>query len=165
MMSSFVTVVLGEGIWVCCSTGKGWCGVHWQPFQASTPPLYLSALPFTIEYSVLFRFLRPRFPCIVKITARHCKPWQLTEMQFQGGNSCVRLVVYSPDGRKIDSASDDKTVRIWDADRGVQIGRQLQWFQWLCRQFHPYMIDDSSDSSSCVTILSIYGGWLWWFCL
>jgi len=61
-------------------------------------------------------------------------------MQFQGNNSYVRLVVYSPDGRKIDSASDDKTVRIWDAERGVQIGRQL----------HPYMVDDSNDSSGCV---------------
>ena len=47
-------------------------------------------------------------------------------MQFQGDTSYVRLVVYSPDGRKIASASDVKTVRIWDANRGVQIGRQLQ---------------------------------------
>jgi len=39
----------------------------------------------------------------------YCKTLQTMEMQFQGDTSYVRLVVYSPDGRKIASASDVKT--------------------------------------------------------
>ena len=39
--------------------------------SASTPHLYLSALPFTPEDSVLVKALRSRFPCIAKVAAGH----------------------------------------------------------------------------------------------
>ena len=33
---------------------------------------------------------------------------------FEGHQDSVNSVCYSPDGRKIVSASDDKTLKVWD---------------------------------------------------
>ncbi|KAG6327499.1 hypothetical protein ID866_11590 [Astraeus odoratus] len=38
----------------------------------------------------------------------------------------IRSVAFSPDGTRIISGSFDKTVRVWDAERGVQIGSPLE---------------------------------------
>jgi WD40 repeat protein len=38
----------------------------------------------------------------------------------------VRSVSYSPDGRHIVSGSDDKTIRIWDAETGAAVGGPLE---------------------------------------
>ena len=37
---------------------------------------------------------------------------------FEGHSSYVSSVAYSPDGTKIISGSDDKTIKIWDANTG-----------------------------------------------
>ncbi|QRV96723.1 WD40 repeat-like protein [Ceratobasidium sp. AG-Ba] len=45
---------------------------------------------------------------------------------LEGHSSSVFSVAYSPDGRRIVSGSNDKTVRIWDADTGALIGEPLR---------------------------------------
>jgi len=44
----------------------------------------------------------------------------------QGHTGSVKSVCYSPDGKRIVSGSYDKTIRIWDAETGKQIGESLE---------------------------------------
>ena len=94
--------------------------------SASTPHLYLSALPFAPEDSLLVNSLRARFPCIAKVAAGHHKEWPYTQILHQGHTRYVTSVAFSPDGTRIVSGSEDNSVRIWDAERGMQIGGPLQ---------------------------------------
>ena len=62
----------------------------------------------------------------------------------------MRSVAYSPDGRHITSGSDDRTIRIWDAETGTPVGNPLkEHTNWvLSVAYSPdgrYIISGSSD--------------------
>ncbi|KAE9390029.1 WD40 repeat-like protein, partial [Gymnopus androsaceus JB14] len=45
---------------------------------------------------------------------------------LEGHDDCVRAVTFSPDGTKIVSGSNDKTIRIWNATTSAQIGDPIE---------------------------------------
>jgi WD40 repeat protein len=48
---------------------------------------------------------------------------QASEMlpPLRGHNDWIVSVAFSPDGSKIISGSDDKTIRVWDASTGIEM--------------------------------------------
>lgn len=42
-------------------------------------------------------------------------------IKFKGHTSSIKTAIYTPDDKKVISASDDKTVRVWDATNGEEI--------------------------------------------
>ena len=120
--------------------------------SASTPHLYMSALPFTPHNSVLYRTLKPKFPYITRVAEGHYQDWPAAQVLFQGHISFVTSAAFSPNGTRIVSGSHDNTVRVWDADRGVQIGSPLQGHTDLVRSvaFSPdgtRIVSGSSDET------------------
>jgi flagellar biosynthesis GTPase FlhF len=83
--------------------------------------------------------------------------------RFQGHQSTVNSVAFSPDGSRIVSGSDDKTLRLWDARTGQAIGQPLTGHQsavWSVA-FSPdgsRIVSGSSDNT--VRVWDARGNWL-----
>ncbi|KIN97417.1 hypothetical protein M404DRAFT_1006058 [Pisolithus tinctorius Marx 270] len=91
----------------------------------SAPHLYISALPFTPSNTRLSKILLPKFCQLLGVPVGGLKEWTATQLALEHA-SVVTSVVFSPDGKRIVSGSEDNTMRIWDAERGVQIGSPLE---------------------------------------
>jgi WD40 repeat protein len=81
--------------------------------------LYTTALPFTPTNTSIFKkFYHSHLP---KVVCGVKKMWPQQLMQLQGHDGGVLSVAFSPDGSKIVSGSDDKTIRVWDASTGIKM--------------------------------------------
>ncbi|KIK24647.1 hypothetical protein PISMIDRAFT_645301 [Pisolithus microcarpus 441] len=93
----------------------------------STPHLYTSVLPFIPSNTMLSRMLMLKFSHLVGISVGGLKEWPAVQQALEGHTGGVNSARFSSDGKRIVSGSDDNTtVRIWDAERGVQIGGTLE---------------------------------------
>jgi WD40 repeat protein len=63
----------------------------------------------------------------------------------------VWSVAYSPDGQHIISGSDDKTIRIWDAETGAAVGKPLEGHTGLGVWSVAYSPDGSTSSLDLMT--------------
>ncbi|KZP30866.1 WD40 repeat-like protein [Athelia psychrophila] len=84
----------------------------------SAPHIYISAIAFAPSASIL----KLQYSSIIKNTLRvetgAKKNWPACEQVIEAHTSIVTSVAFSPNGDRIASGSQDKTIRIWDARTG-----------------------------------------------
>src|SRR6267378_1697431 len=88
----------------------------------STPHLYISALSFSPESSIIYKTFAPEFSQVVLVTSGHITAWPMCQSVLLGHTDLVTSVAFSPDGKHIISGSSDKTIQMWDAETGKAVG-------------------------------------------
>ncbi|EJD02307.1 WD40 repeat-like protein [Fomitiporia mediterranea MF3/22] len=96
-----------------------------EPMAISAPHVYISALLWTPSKSIIAESQYQIFTSgrLVLEGLEHYWPIALQTL-LVGSQVCS--VAYSPSGRWIVSGSDDKTIRIWDAETGAPIREPLR---------------------------------------
>ena len=100
--------------------------------MASTPHLYISALPFSPVQSIIYKQFSPKYSNLAQIVDGGEQCWPNLQLTIRGHDSCVTFVTFSPDGKRITSGSEDKTVCLWDAETGLQLASPLTGPHLLC---------------------------------
>src|SRR5258706_413731 len=91
----------------------------------STPNIYISARPFRPSQSPLSRMFDREFTGAIKMRVGNQTSWPAPPLAWTGHTAAVESVSYSPNGTRVVTGSDDKTIRIWDAESGAVIGEPL----------------------------------------
>ena len=84
--------------------------------------VYISALPLVSPETLLYKTYTAE-----SIAER---PWVVSRVVVRshilsGHQGCINSVAFAPDGSKIVTGSDDKTIRIWDV-RGIPVGEPIR---------------------------------------
>src|ERR1700731_4841346 len=88
--------------------------------SASALQVYFTALPFMPVGSELYKTYHDKKDGSVLVEGALQKHWSAC-VQVMVHSAEVRSVSFSPDGTRIVSGSDEKTVRLWDAGTGAHL--------------------------------------------
>ncbi|EIN05916.1 WD40 repeat-like protein, partial [Punctularia strigosozonata HHB-11173 SS5] len=100
--------------------------LYWDVISISAPHIYLSALPFTPETSLVSQNYMEFFPESARVSQGRLAHWPALRCTMQGHRYGTRSVQFSHDGKWIVSGSEDCTVRMWDAESGQAVGKPFE---------------------------------------
>src|SRR5882762_5938103 len=91
------------------------------PISESAPHIYVSALPFAPQNSLIATYYRSQFLNTLFLISGNDRTWTAAINVLRGHKSAVWSVTFSSDGKRIASGSDDKSIRVWDAETGEMV--------------------------------------------
>ncbi|KAF5362360.1 hypothetical protein D9756_002793 [Leucocoprinus leucothites] len=92
------------------------------PITQSAPHIYLSALPFAPEQSLVGKYFLPRFPRLLTLTTGKPDHWSQCVFVLESNlNDPITAVTFSHDERSFASVSRKGSICIWDSEMGIQI--------------------------------------------
>ena len=93
--------------------------------MVSPMEIYYSALAMSPETSPIYMLYNQQIQSLPSVMLS-AYLWTRSLHVFEGHCERVRSVVFSPDGKRIASASNDYTVQLWDMEKGEPIGAPLE---------------------------------------
>jgi len=96
------------------------------PISESAPQIYLSALPFAPEHSLVGEKFRPRFPNTLTISDGRPSQWPMIVFVAEHHEYPVKCIVLSPDEKIFASISDSFTMYVCDFETGHCISGPLE---------------------------------------
>ncbi|KAF7982955.1 hypothetical protein HWV62_25270 [Athelia sp. TMB] len=93
-----------------------------EPISQSVPHIYLSALPFAPTKSLVSQAYLPQYPSTARLKEGKLDRWLAMLKTLEEHTGAVWAVAYSPDGKRIASASEDETIRVRDTETGEAVG-------------------------------------------
>ena len=80
--------------------------------------LYSAGLFFSPFHSIFRKSFSVEAPEDIKVITQVPDEWNACIKILEGHSGIINTVVFSPDGSRVVSSSDDETVRIWDVQTG-----------------------------------------------
>jgi WD40 repeat protein len=118
-----------------------WCG---SEIQEAPLQVYYGALVFAPEQSIVRQQFKQEMPKGMRVRSGSEEDWGALLQTLVGHTGSVNSVAFSADGDRLASASDDNTVRVWDAKTGQPL-HTLERVGW------PNRVAFSEDGSRLLT--------------
>ncbi|EPQ56333.1 hypothetical protein GLOTRDRAFT_128279 [Gloeophyllum trabeum ATCC 11539] len=96
------------------------------PIAISAPHIYLSAMAFAPAASLVALNYQTSVVNMLQVTQGRLKKWPAQQLVLHGHKYWAKSVAFSPYGKLIVSGSDNKTIRLWNAQTGEAVGQPLR---------------------------------------